>query len=216
VPADTALRLPLAEAQALADEVVSLLAPACERLVVAGSIRRRRPDVGDIELVAVPALAYEIERVDLFTRREVTRDRLETRCADLLAGGVLAHRYDRNGRPAWGPKYKRLLYRGFALDLFAVPPPAENFGVILALRTGPVEWNQQLVLKRSQGGWLPRGLFFKDGWLWKLPPPYTADLALQATRVPTPDEASLFRVLGYACVPPEKRSGDRPPPARSA
>ena len=40
-------RITLAEADVLAAEVLELLRPATERIAVAGSIRRRRPDVGD-------------------------------------------------------------------------------------------------------------------------------------------------------------------------
>lgn len=47
-------RVPLVEARALADDLVGLLEPFAERIEVAGSVRRERPDVGDLELVAIP------------------------------------------------------------------------------------------------------------------------------------------------------------------
>lgn len=47
-------RKPLAQARAVADLLVSYLAPACERIEIAGSIRREVPEVKDIELVAIP------------------------------------------------------------------------------------------------------------------------------------------------------------------
>ena len=49
-------RIALMEATGLAGELVALLQPACERIEIAGSIRRQRPDVGDVELVVVPRL----------------------------------------------------------------------------------------------------------------------------------------------------------------
>ncbi|HEV8639422.1 MAG TPA: hypothetical protein VG370_34875 [Chloroflexota bacterium] len=201
--------MPLAEAEVLAAEVVRLLETATERLEVAGSIRRRKPDVGDLEVVCIPR--YEQRPADLFGQVRVAVDLLAERCRELLAEGTFAPRLDKNGRQAIGPRYKRLTYRGVALDLFSCEP--RTWGCLLLIRTGPAEFNQQLVLKRSQGGWLPRGFFFRDGRLWRLPAPYTADLAEYAIAVPTPEEADVLRVLGYAFVPPEERSGERPPPA---
>jgi len=202
-------RIPLARAEALAAEVVDLLRESCARIEVAGSIRRRRPAVGDVEVVCEPLLAQEIERVDMFTTRVVEVNRLDARCRQLREVGVFADRLDKNGRPAFGSLYKRLSYRDVALDVFSAA--ASNWGVIMLLRTGPAEFNKALVLKRSEGGWLPRGFFFRGGELWRLPPPYDADLARHAAVVPTPDEASVFAALGYAYVPPEQRSERRPP-----
>jgi len=47
-------RMKLEEAQVIAEKTKALLAPYCERIEIAGSIRRKKPDVGDIELVAIP------------------------------------------------------------------------------------------------------------------------------------------------------------------
>lgn len=47
----TEQRVPLAEAQARAQELVALMEPHVVRVQVAGSVRRGRPDVGDIDLV---------------------------------------------------------------------------------------------------------------------------------------------------------------------
>lgn len=203
-------RVPLAHAEELAHEVVGLLSASCERIAIAGSIRRRRPDVGDIEIVCVPRIETQTRVVDLFGTEETEElDLLNARCVGLLPDGTLDNRLDKNGRVAFGAKYKRLLYQGFPLDVFSTTP--DQWGVIFLLRTGPAEFNQQLVLKRSQGGWLTRGYFFKDGRLWKLPAPYDAELAEFARPVPTFEEEDVFAALGYAYVPPEERSGNRRP-----
>lgn len=198
-------RIPLARGDLLAGEVLQLLERCAERIAVAGSIRRGKSDVGDVEIVCVPKVGEEV--VDLFGGTRPI-DLVDARCRELLGRGVFAPRLDVNGRSALGRRYKRLLYRGFPLDLFSTT--REQWGVILLLRTGPAEFNRQLVLKRSQGGWLPRGLFFRDGWLWRLPPPYDGDPAHPATPVPTPEEEDVFRALGLVYVPPEQRSDRRP------
>jgi hypothetical protein len=52
-------RLPLAEAQAVADELVGLLAESCVRFAIAGSIRRQERTCGDVELVVIPQLGRQ-------------------------------------------------------------------------------------------------------------------------------------------------------------
>ena len=49
-------RWPLRQAAALARSLVTFLEPYCDRIEVAGSVRRQKADVGDIELVLVPKL----------------------------------------------------------------------------------------------------------------------------------------------------------------
>ena len=50
------MKIPLYYAAQIAEDVCAQLAPHCEpgRCVVAGSVRRRRPTVGDIEIVCIP------------------------------------------------------------------------------------------------------------------------------------------------------------------
>ena len=58
--------LPLKTAQEIAEGIVSQLSPYCSRILIAGSIRRQRPQVHDIDLVIIPnnegMLAYELMR----------------------------------------------------------------------------------------------------------------------------------------------------------
>jgi DNA polymerase/3'-5' exonuclease PolX len=44
----------IAQATVIAERVKAELAPYCERIEIAGSVRRRKPQVKDIELVAIP------------------------------------------------------------------------------------------------------------------------------------------------------------------
>ena len=198
-------RIPLSEAAQLAAEVVDLLAPSCERIVIAGSIRRRRPDIGDIEIVCVPIITREEVQESLFgDTTTVETNRLNNRVGLLLARDDLALRLDKNSRPANGDRYKRLAYKGFALDLFCVLKPAQ-FGVILAIRTGPANFSHNLVMNRRYGGLMPNHMFCKDGQLWQV----SADAEWSqhtATPLETPEEADLFRQLGLTWIEPWERS----------
>jgi DNA polymerase/3'-5' exonuclease PolX len=44
----------LSRAREIAKRVLVLLRPFCERAEIAGSIRRGKPEVGDIEIVVIP------------------------------------------------------------------------------------------------------------------------------------------------------------------
>jgi DNA polymerase/3'-5' exonuclease PolX len=187
-------RIPLGDAKALADELSALLAPYCERLEVAGSIRRRREDVGDVDLVCIPKI--EETPGGLFGDVLDERDLLHDACCRLVDEGLLTRRLDKNGRPSWGVGLKRAVYRGLPVDIQAVRD-VDTFGAWLLIRTGPADFNKAVVTPRSQGGLLPSGMQFKDGFhLYRFGGP-----------VPTPDERDVFAALGLAWIAPEDRAG---------
>ena len=136
----------LERAQELAAVIYELLAPAAERLEIAGSVARRAPQVSDIEFVMVPKL-------DIW-----------------WAPVINSHIHIVARKMGWqvlqdGPKAKRLEIDGWAqLDLFVTT--REQWGVIKTLRTGPAELSKALVTPKQQGGLLPSHLRVKDGRLW--------------------------------------------------
>lgn len=186
-------RRPLDEMAALADEVVGLLEGVVDRIAVAGSIRRRVPDVADLEIVCVPTLvAY---RGGLWGDEPQVEDRLAGRIDDLLTDGTLTRRRLSDERaPAAGSRYRSLTYRGAPLDLFS--PDAESYAVVLVIRTGPASFSRRLVTPRSKGGLLPDFMRVKDGRLWS-----------HDQLIPTFQEAEVFRAIGLSYVPPERRTG---------
>lgn len=186
-------RIPLAEARVLADELVALLSPHCERLEVVGSIRRQRPTIGDIELLAVPIAQVGL---DLFGFQAPTPPvyMLDEACQGMVHDGVLSHRLDKNGRPACGTKYKRLSYKDVGLDLFSVLPPAQ-WGVLSIVRTGSADFSHRLVTPIERGGWMPRNLYCRDGALW----------ATDGHKLVTPREQDVFAFLGRPYVEPGLR-----------
>lgn len=166
-------RRPFSEALAVAEDLVSLLAPSCERIAIAGSLRRRKPEVGDIELVAIPRARY-----DLFGEKIGYDD--PTQGLD----AVFTKR---------GEKYKQFTWQGMTVDLFLTTPL--QWGIILAIRTGPGDFSRKLVTPRLYGGFLPPGFRCEGGWLWR-----------EEQRLGTPEEEDVFRLLGLAYIPPEQRA----------
>jgi len=191
--------IPLAEASDVAGDLVAALAPACARVAIAGSIRRQKARVHDLELVAVPRVEA-VEDGSLWGTT-VDVDLLEERVGQMLSAGVLRrrdvtlHRADGSTEVShrMGPRYKALTYRGLPVDLFIVRPPAE-WGVVFALRTGPGDWNTRLVTDCQ------RFLRFVEGG---------ARLRAAGRYVPCPEEEDFFDAIGQPWVDPPQRSADR-------
>jgi DNA polymerase (family 10) len=116
--------LPLATAEKLASKILAELKPFCERIEIAGSIRRRRPFVNDIDLVVLPHY-------------------------DQVA--ALRERLLRNTTPISDGKEIILtrLANGFQVDLWIAQRPHKdlfsahdtNFGALYLARTGSKDHN---------------------------------------------------------------------------
>lgn len=191
-------RIPLAQARRLALELAEILRPAVERIEIAGSIRRERPTVGDIELVAVPRL--EPVR-DMFGEPTGSRNALDDLAADLLARGTISLRYAAGPLPtsAWGARYKKFVYRDVKVDLFSVLPPAQ-FGVLLVIRTGPAEFSRRFVTERRKGGMLPEWAIVREGAIWRRVGDRPAGQPMEMA-----EEEDAFRFLGVEPIPPSWR-----------
>jgi len=154
---------------------------------IAGSIRRKRPDVGDIEIVAVP-----FDRGNLFGQSTDPYVSIQPGMLELL--GTMADDKLRKK----GPRQYQFDANGAQIDLFMALP--ENFGFILALRTGPSSFSKKIVTQRSKGGLLPSYMRSRDGRLWVV----TNHLRVMRS-YSIPDEQTLFTILEIPYIPPEER-----------
>jgi DNA polymerase/3'-5' exonuclease PolX len=181
----------LKTALCLAQEWVGLLRPSCERIEIAGSIRRRKPQVHDIELVAIPK--YEQgEAIDLFgTTAQVNK--LDEILNSLHEQMKFTYKFSPSDRSANGEKYKKLFTpEGIQIDLFIVTPPAQ-WGVLFTIRTGSDDFSHWLVTKRKYGGAMPSDCESKNGAIWR-----------NGKIVPTPEEKDLFDLCGVWYEPSER------------
>lgn len=190
----------LADALEVATDLATILAPACERIEIAGSVRRRKPIVHDIELVAIPRIVDRVVAGILFEETHPVNlldERVDVLIADdlapLLARQVENHRRDGSidVQEKLGQAFKALTWHGIPVDLFITD--VDRWGCIFALRTGPGDWNIRLVqdcrrVNRSVAG----GRVLHLGKL-----------------VPTPEEADFFRELGQPWLDPWERSVER-------
>jgi DNA polymerase/3'-5' exonuclease PolX len=181
--------IPLATAEALAREVCALLAPACEEIAIVGSIRRRKAEVKDIEILARPKPPRPV-----FGEPRSAGTQLEALVGKLIDQRALSWRGVGRERKD-GSKWKTLsLPRmgGVPIDLFIAHPSGANWGNLLAIRTGDWEWSRQLVTSRHDGGLMPPTLVHREGYLR-----HRADNALIRCRT----EDSFFAALGIRDIP---------------
>lgn len=187
---------PLAEARELAERVVREFRHSCERIEIAGSIRRRKAMVGDIEIVCIPKRVKVPDPEDLFGERTITVNVQFEHVTALVNAGIYEHRLNVNGSRCFGASYQRLAYQGFGLDIFCTD--AERWGVTFAVRTGNAEFSRKLMTVKSQGGFLLPGQFVKDWRLWG-----------NATGLyETPEETDFFDAICLPWIDPSARSGE--------
>src|SRR5262245_13303597 len=118
----------------LALEVVKLLAPYCARIAIAGSIRRGKATVGDIEIVCEPDYQPLPTGSGFLVMKQ---NGLNWICEALRRDGVFEQRYRLDGNlSAWGDQMKHARYKGVNLDLFMVLP-GYSWGREILIRTGP-------------------------------------------------------------------------------
>lgn len=197
-------RHPLEQARGLAIELAELLAPACVRVELAGSIRRNKPDVGDIELVCLPKLVLkqpiDLNPPSLFpalsraVAAPVKWPATEDRVIELVAATGIDLTFNRINK-ANGQRLKRLVYGGLPVDLFCVLSPAQ-WGVIFALRTGPRDFSHALVTQKSKGGLCPDNCRVLNGQLW-----------WEGNATECLDERAFFAKLGLPWIEPIDRTG---------
>jgi len=125
------------DAIAIAKKYKDLLSPYCSRIEIAGSIRRAKPEVGDIELVAIPkdieGFANEVNKLEKV-----------------------------KGEPT-GKYTQRILPEGINLDLFIANE--RNWGLIFAIRTGSADFSHKVLATGwvKKGYHSVNGMLIKDG-----------------------------------------------------
>jgi DNA polymerase (family 10) len=142
-------RWPATIARKVADELAAELTPRCEQVCVAGSLRRGKADVGDIEILYVPRLGQVRMPGELFPRNGSLADEL---IEQWLTRRVLTKRPNVNGATTWGAQNKLAVHAasGVPVDLFATT--AACWFVALVVRTGPKESNTALAASALRRG----------------------------------------------------------------
>lgn len=123
----------LEQIQKYAEQLKRELELFCSRIEIAGSIRRRKPDCKDIELVVIqhPFKLYQ-------------------RLKKAEQNGYIIFKKN-------GPKYKQFTWCGLTVDLFIATP--QNWGLIFLIRTGSKEFNEHWITAwKARGGTVKDGV----------------------------------------------------------
>ncbi len=175
-------------AQGIVQQLIGVLKPAVDRIEIAGSIRRVKPEVKDIELVCIPRPR---EKRPQFGKPLAMLDPLEARLAELVEQGVITHL-------TGGERMKKFCVGdsadGVKVDLFIVRPPAQ-WGVIFTIRTGPADFSHWIVTKKNDGGGCPDGLYVREGRV----------VDGDGMTIPTREEEDFLRVMELEWIDPAAR-----------
>ena len=217
----TPISLALAEREA---EIFRALFPGCWVFwSVAGSVRRKKAVVGDIEHVVIPQAGvvpdaasapmgnlFDLAASEAGHRpvkvravENLMRERIHALVEDRRSGLTL-HAYGKKGLTRNGEKYIGLDFRDRLHEVFFAE--RDTLGLILAIRTGPGEFSQDLVVRlrrnryRAKDGKLWRQVSYPVGTTQKAPGWLDEKDGAVWQVVPAPDEATVFRAAGYGAV----------------
>lgn len=173
--------IPLAKAEAIAAQIVDALKPFCSRIEVAGSIRRKVPFCGDIDLVCLPNDDGGQSGKDLRERITANKEIIQDGPQNIY---VRMHN---------GVEVNAYIAHAETKDFFSSAPC--NFGSLLILRTGPRAFNIALVEFAKQKGfeWKTHHGLFHNG------------AGGAATCVAAATEEEIFKALDLDYINPADR-----------
>lgn len=175
----------LREAREIAADIIGKLAPFCERIKVAGSIRRGKQWINDVEIVAIPKSSITDPEFDLFGNK--TGGGTTVRDPGFVeAVAKMTHQHIKGS--ALDGRYMQFLTDGLVkVDLFTAV--RGNWGYILAIRTGSADFSKMIASR-----WVSLGYNGQDGFLVR-----------SGQRCNFPEERDLFDALGLHTPPPPDR-----------
>lgn len=194
----------------VAEALVAQLEPVCTRIEIAGSIRRMKPDVKDIEIVAVPDLT-PVPRAKLEFGKPIPRlfnTALDKLVNAMLKDGSILLEKD-------GDRFKKFHLKdsNIKVDLFLTIPPS-HWGVQMVLRTGSEDFSHWVVTERTRGA-LPKGYFVKHQVVWinseidkfRIPgdPDKAIALLTESNHLSMPEELDFLRFLDLGWIEPKDR-----------
>ncbi|MEQ8577587.1 MAG: hypothetical protein RIC57_03465 [Balneola sp.] len=129
-------KIPLKIAQQIAYRLGNLMAPHCLRVELAGSVRRKKPEVSDIEMVVHPKkywVGVDLPQQDIFqpSKSQAHRSELVDHCLMKLPNTTWIKTGFKDSSNLIKQHGKEVLKAvpGMALDLDVALSPEKNFGV---------------------------------------------------------------------------------------
>lgn len=119
------------EIKPIADKYLEKFRPYCDRIEIAGSVRRKCHNCNDIEIVYIPNKKKQWELYDIIA------------CLPKIKGDP------------FGKYTQRIVDHGIKLDIFQATP--ENWGLIFAIRTGSADFSKALAAEWVRKGYHSKG-----------------------------------------------------------
>ena len=141
-------KFPLGDMRVIAEAIVKILKPYCHRIEIAGSIRRERPFVKDIEVVVIPKIVPTTNTEGLFPEEG---DEVNLLDQFILSNDDFALRVNIAGHTAYGEKNKLVAFKGIPLDIFVATE--ENWPMIFFVRTGGKDNNRACATRAIEMGY---------------------------------------------------------------
>lgn len=194
-PAEAKPRFPNALGMQVASQLCYELRLATDRLVVAGSLRRRKATIGDIEILFIPKYEMRKDPTDMFD--DINVNLADEVIARLEESGVLERRKNSIGSEMFGPENKLMRHcdTGLLVELFSATPA--TWYNRLVCRTGPAESNTRIAKAAIRMGWHwnPYGPGFSKGGV------LGGERQIHAVS----SEEEVFKFVGLPYLKPEQR-----------
>jgi len=149
-------RIKWADALEVAAEIEEELKDSCHKTIIAGSIRRRKEFVNDVEILCIPKI-NKVEVDDFFKKEKVSL--LNLKIEELIKRKILKKRLKIDGTCTYGEKIKLLIHTktNIPVDIFITTE--ENWYNNLVARTGGLKTNIAIATKAKYRGmrWLLAG-----------------------------------------------------------
>ena len=192
------------DALKVANEIKGWLVPYCTKITIAGSLRRKKAEVGDIEILCIPEpfggySEPKMERIHHLLRLAPTGgfidwadDEVDMRVQSLIGIKVLSFRLNSKGSRVYGKLNKLLVHCAskIPLDVFSVPEDAWAIGLLI--RTGSKSFNIKLCMQAKKLGFHIK--------------PYKGIIDQQGNLLKPKTEEEIFKILELDYVSPEGRN----------
>jgi hypothetical protein len=138
-------KFPRGAAIEVARTMVQFLSPWCERLIVAGSLRRRKQTVGDIEILYIPKFTCVPD--GLFDQKQINL--VDVQLSHLLSFGTITKRTTILGSETWGPRNKLARHTSSQIPVDFFQATSSNWFNYLVCRTGSAVNNMHIAEAKS-------------------------------------------------------------------
>lgn len=179
----------LESAQQIAEALIRNLEPYTERIEIGGSVRRKKSEVKDIELICIPK--FEDVTTGQYTLWE---EPITARTNSLFShlAKTVGYSVEKMGERYCKFEYQRGGWKPIKVDVFTATP--ETWGYIPMIRTGSAEFSKWVVTELKRRGCTP-----KDGAVW------VNDIPSGQIRADIASENAMFHLLGIDWIEPEDR-----------